>query len=326
MTTGIRGTVGGTPLVLLDRLFPGPARVWAKLEGFNPSGSAKDRTAAALLASALSTGTVRAGACVVESSSGNLGVALARDCALHDIDFHCVVDPHANRQTVAVMTALGATVHHVDSPDPATGDWLAARRTRVADLLRELPGAVNLDQYSNRAAFDAHSSGTMREIVDQLGRAPDALFVAVSTTGTIGGCVRHLRETGARTRVTAVDAEGSVLYGGRRGERLLPGFGAGVVPDLAGLTDIGDVVRVSAADTVAGARALARREGILPGASGGAVVAAAAGRAREHGRSQDAEQRTDTVLVLHDFGTAYLDTLYDDDWVAEHIGVVPSWR
>ncbi|WP_448260210.1 pyridoxal-phosphate dependent enzyme [Corynebacterium kalidii] len=316
----MRGTVGGTPLVLLERLFPGPGRVWAKLEGFNPSGSAKDRTAAALLDSALASGALEPGGCVVESSSGNLGVALARDCVLHGIDFHCVVDPRANRQTVAVMAALGATVHRVTSPDPETGDWLAARRSRVADLLTRLPGAVNLDQYSNQAAFEAHSSGTMREIVGQLGRAPDRLLVAVSTTGTIGGCVRHLRETGAATRVTAVDAVGSVLFGGRRGERVLPGFGAGVVPGLASLTPVADVVRVTAGDAVCGARALARREGILPGASGGAVVAAA-GAERHRGAGG-----TDTVLILHDFGNAYTDTLYNDRWVAENIGEVPEWR
>ncbi|MEY8566528.1 pyridoxal-phosphate dependent enzyme [Corynebacteriaceae bacterium 7-707] len=318
--------MGNTPMVLLERLFPGPGRVWAKLEGFNPSGSAKDRTAAALLDAAMDSGVLEPGGCVVESSSGNLGVALARDCALQDIDFHCVVDPRANRQTVAVMEALGATVHRVTSPDPVTGDWLAARRALVGDLLTGLPGAVNLDQYSNRAAFTAHSSGTMREIVEQLGHPPDRLFVAVSTTGTVGGCVRYLREAGARTRVTAVDAEGSVLFGGRRGDRKLPGFGAGVVPELAALTPVSHVVRVTAGETVCGARALSRREGILPGASGGAVIAAAGGIAAgsDVGRAGDRDSR-DTVVILHDFGNAYMDTLYNERWVAENIGEVPEW-
>ncbi|OLT54094.1 2,3-diaminopropionate biosynthesis protein SbnA [Corynebacterium sp. CNJ-954] len=313
-------------MVLLERLFPGPGRVWAKLEGFNPSGSAKDRTAAALLDAALDSGVLEPGGCVVESSSGNLGVALARDCALQSIDFHCVVDPRANRQTVAVMEALGATVHRVVSPDPVTGDWLAARRALVGALLASLPGAVNLDQYSNRAAFTAHSSGTMREIIEQLGHPPDRLFVAVSTTGTIGGCVRYLRQTGAQTRVTAVDAEGSVLFGGRRSERKLPGFGAGVVPDLAALTPISHVVRVTAGESVCGARALARREGILPGASGGAVVAAAGGVSAASDRDGQGDSDSgDTVLVIHDFGNAYMDTLYNDRWVAENIGEVPEW-
>ena len=325
--SGIRDAIGGTPLVALDRLFPGPGRVWAKLEGFNPTGSAKDRTAAALLDSATASGILEPGGSVVESSSGNLGAALARDCALYGIDFHCVVDPRANRQTVGVMKAFGATVHHVTSPDPQTGDWLTARRARVGELLREIPGAVNLDQYSNQAAFDAHSAGTMTEIVEQLGHTPDSLLVAVSTTGTLGGCVRYLRRTGARTRVTAVDAQGSVLFGGERGDRALPGFGAGFVPELARLTDVDDVARVPAGDTVAGARALARTEGILPGASGGAVVAAAAAMlAATPGHGQSAPPPdSDTVLIIHDFGYAYTDTLYNAEWVAQHIGEVPAW-
>lgn len=316
----IRDTIGGTPLVPLDRLFSGPGRVWAKLEGFNPSGSAKDRTAAALLDSAVTSGVLEPGGCVVESSSGNLGVALARDCALRSISFHCVVDPRANLQTIAVMSAFGATVHRVTAPDPETGDWLTARRARVRELLRELPGSVTLDQYSNRAAFDAHSAGTMREIAEELGHLPDALLVAVSTTGTLGGCARYLRGSGAKTRIIAVDAQGSVLYGGERGDRALPGFGAGVVPELAELTTVDEVIRVSPADTVAGARALARSEAILPGASGGAVIAAAR-KLVAAGPPVDA----DTVLIIHDFGNAYTDTLYNDEWVADTIGDVPSW-
>ena len=293
---------GNTPLVRLDRLFSG-ARVWAKLEGFNPSGSAKDRTAHAILEAAdLQPGTV-----IVESSSGNLGVAMAREAVLGGWTFHCVVDPRANRSTVATMRAFGAVVHEVTEPDPETGDWLIARRARVAELLTELPDAVCLDQYSNQAAFTAHDEGTMREIVGQLGHAPDHLFVAVSTTGTIGGCLRRIAREGLGTHVTGVDAEGSVLFDGTRGERHLPGFGAGVVPELAASVHPDRVERVTDRESVEGARRLARTEGILCGASGGAVVAAV--------DKLLPELSGDIVLVLHDGGTNYLDTIFNDEWV-----------
>lgn len=299
---------GNTPLVRLDRL---PARpgvtLWAKLEGYNPSGSAKDRTAHAILAAA----DLRPGTVIVESSSGNLGVALAREAVLGGWTFHCVVDPKANRSTIATMRAFGAVVHEVTAPDPATGDWLAARRARVAELLTEIPGAVCLDQYSNRAAFTAHDEGTMAEIVAQLGHTPAHLFVAVSTTGTIGGCLRRIAREGWDTEVTAVDAEGSVLFDGARGRRHLPGFGAGIVPDLAAEVTPDRIVRVGDRDSVAAARQLARTEGVLCGASGGAVVAAVGKLLPElHG---------DVVLVLHDGGTHYLDTVYNDDWVEENL-------
>lgn len=313
-TDGIDSCVGGTPLIRLNRLCRARGvSVWGKMEGFNPGGSAKDRTARALLDSAVSTGVTGPGGTVVESSSGNLGVALARSCALRGISFHCVVDPRVNRQTVAVMEALGATIHRILSPDPATGDWLAARRHRVRELLETLPGSVNLDQYSNRAALDAHADGTMREIIAQLGHPPDHLLVAVSTTGTIGGCLRLLRRIGASTTVTAVDARGSVLYGGTQGERPLPGYGAGVVPELSRMSSPDRLDRVSAPRAVAGARLTARREGFLPGASGGAVVAAFMALRSAIRPGEDA------VLVFHDFGNAYLETLYDDDWVRTHI-------
>lgn len=295
---------GNTPLVSLDRLISRPGTtLWAKLESHNPSGSAKDRSAHAILAAA----ELEPGAVIVESSSGNLGVAMAREAVLGGWTFHCVVDPKANRSTIATMRAFGAVVHEITEPDPETGDWLAARRARVAELLAELPGAVCLDQYSNRAAFTAHDDGTMCEIIEQLGHAPDHLLVAVSTTGTIGGCLRRISREGLHTEVIAVDAEGSVLFDGARGTRHLPGFGAGVVPDLATEVSPHRVMRITDRDSVAAARKLARTEGILCGASGGAVIAAV--------EKLLPELSGDVVIVLHDGGTNYLDTIYNDDWV-----------
>ena len=309
---GLLAAVGGTPLVSLPELGGGNARVWAKLESFNPGGSAKDRTARALVADATARGLLHPGAVAVESSSGNLGIALAREAIAGGWEFHCVVDPRTNQATLAMIAALGAVLHPVEEPDPETGDWLTARRNLVAELKREL-GAVNLDQYSNRAAFDAHDQGTMREIVQQLGHAPELLAVAVSTTGTVGGCLRHIREHGYSTKVVAVDAEGSVLFGGDRGERILPGYGAGVVTELSKEVAPDRVVRGSAADAVRSARGLARSTGFVPGASGGAVAAAVAGLIDEGAADE-------IVGVFHDDGRAYLDTVYNDEWVEAHIG------
>lgn len=312
----ILSAIGGTPLVDLSRGFElgGGCRVWGKLESFNPGGSAKDRSARAMVADATAKGLLHPGAVAVESSSGNLGIALAREAVAGGWEFHCVVDPRTNQATLSMMSALGAVLHPVDEPDPATGDWLTARRNLVAELKQELE-AVNLDQYSNRAAFDAHDRGTMAEIVTQLGHAPEVLAVAVSTTGTVGGCLKHIREHGYDTKVVAVDAEGSVLFDGARGERILPGYGAGVVTELSKDVDPDRVIRVSAADAVRSARGLARSTGFVPGASGGAVAAAVAQLIGE-GTAQE------IVAVFHDDGRAYLDTVYNDEWVEEHIGGV----
>lgn len=306
----IADTIGNTPLVRLNRL----ARdwdftLWAKLEYFNPGGSAKDRTAHSMV----TMSNLKPGDTVVESSSGNLGIALAREAVLGDWTFHCVVDPRANRATVSHMQMLGAVVHQITEPDPETGDWLVARRARVAELREELEGAVCLDQYSNTEAFRAHQEGTMTEIVQQLGRAPDHVLVAVSTTGTVGGCLRHIEQNSLPTQVTAVDAEGSVLFDGHPGPRHLPGFGAGMVPELSKGLQPHRVLRINDRDSVTGARSLVRTEAILPGASGGAVIAAVEKLKGEFAPGSD------VVIVLHDSGTRYMDTIYNDDWVGENL-------
>ena len=319
--------LGNTPLLRLDRMFANPRiQVFAKLEQFNMAGSAKDRTAAALVGHAIDSGRIGAGSVLVESSSGNLGIALARQAALHDMDFHCVVDPRVNSTTTAVMRALGAIVDMVERPDPSTGDWLTARRARVAELLDEIPEAVNLDQYSNEAAFEAHAEGTMNEILDAMDSPPTHLLAAMSTTGTIGGCRRKLSELGLATEVIGVDAEGSTLYGGDRGQRLLPGYGAGVVPALSQQHSPDRILRVPDIDAVIGARRLALKEGYLPGASGGAVIAAAEKLAWQLAEQPGTLDELDgeearIAVVIHDGGTSYADTIYSDSWVQEHFDI-----
>lgn len=312
----IMDTTGTTPLVTLKDLSAETGvHAYAKLESFNPGGSAKDRTALAMVDEARHAGVLGPGSVAVESSSGNLGVALARQAVVGGWTFHCVVDPRVNTATATYMRALGATVHMITEPDPDTGDWLVARRRRVTELMEEFEGAVNFDQYSNQAAFRAHEEGTMSEIVGTLNAAPDYLFVAVSTTGTIGGCQRYLRNRGLGTTIVAVDATGSALFGGERGDRVLPGYGAGMVTELSRAVDPDEVVRVDPIDAIIGARRLARTDAILPGASGGAVVAAFEQFAPRMAPGETA------VLIFHDDGRPYLDTVYSDEWVCATLGV-----
>lgn len=316
IANGIVDTTGNTPLIRLTHLpVRSDIKVYAKYEATNPGGSAKDRTAQAMVEAARAAGRLKPGAQLVESSSGNLGIALARQALIAGYRFHCVVDGRTNATTIAHIQALGGTIHRVTQPDPRTGDWLIARRAEVARLVRTIPGAINLDQYSNRAAFHAHCQGTMAEIVRDLGTAPNHVMVAVSTTGTLGGIDMYRQQHGTHTRITAVDAAGSVLFGGQRDTRLLPGYGAGVEPELSREVHPDAVARIKDLDAVAGARLMAAREGILPGASGGAVTAAFK-KAEGSFAPRDA-----VVMILHDAGMAYLDTVYNDAWVKQRLGV-----
>ncbi|KIE27473.1 cysteine synthase [Streptomyces sp. MUSC 125] len=310
-------TIGGTPLVALDRLFP-PARfqVYAKCERFNPGGSVKDRAARSMIEHAIETGKLLPGvSTVVESSSGNLGIALAQLCNFHQLRLICVVDPRTTAQNVAIMRAYGARVEVVDR-DPATGEYLPARIARVQELLDSVPDAYWPNQYANEHNARAHHH-TMREICEALPEAPDYLFLAAGTVGTLRGCAEYIQGHGLDTRVVAVDAVNSAIFGPPEPwelahQRTIPGHGAAVVPPLLrpGLAD--RVVKVTDADCVRGCRRLLARESILAGGSSGAVVSALLGAA------PGIEQGATCVAVLPDGGDRYLDTIYCDAWVETH--------
>jgi len=312
---GILATVGQTPLVRLRRQYAEhDIDVWAKLESFNPTGSAKDRPAVRMLQDAIALGEAGPGTTVIESSSGNLGVALARACRFHGMRFICVVDSRAPSISVETIRALGASVHVVTEPDPATGDLLVARLALVAQLLERTPGAFWPDQYANPENPGAHAVGTMREIDEALDGAIDVVLVATSTAGTIAGCCDFLRANGRSTRVIAVDAVGSALFGGTRGPRKLPGFGAGIETPLSRSVRHDHVVRVTDLDCVVGCRRLVAREAIFAGASAGGVAVALAGLA------PTLAPGTRCAIILHDGGTGYLRTVYDDAWVEAELG------
>jgi 2,3-diaminopropionate biosynthesis protein SbnA len=314
--------VGRTPLVELGRQFPPPGpTVIAKLELMNPSGSMKDRSAAFIVERGLADGTITAASHLIESSSGNFGIALATAARVHDLDFTCVVDPKTTPANLRILNALGAEVEIVTEPDEH-GCYLGARLRRVADLCREGPDMVWINQYANERNWQAHYHGTAAEILADLDRPIDCLVVPVSTTGTILGLARRLRTDFPALRVVAVDAAGSVIFGGPAGPRHVPGLGAGRRPELLAPGEIDEVVSVSDREAVAGCRELAISEGIVAGGSSGAVVAAI-GRLRPRlpGEWQ-------VLTVLPDRGDRYLDQVYDDAWVdrlpdAQAVAVAP---
>ncbi|GAA1237537.1 2,3-diaminopropionate biosynthesis protein SbnA [Prauserella halophila] len=328
--------IGHTPVVALRRLFPEPdVEVLAKLELMNPGGSMKDRSARYIVESGLHDGTLHPGCTIVESSSGNFGVALAMAARVHRLRFVCVVDSKTTRANLALLRQLGAEVELVDvaddpGPDPATGtatgvtadptdpetvacDHLGRRLRRVREILDERPDAVWINQYANDRNWQAFYHGTGAELVEQLPAPPTVLFGPVSTTGSLLGCSRRLREQFPSLRVTAVDAAGSVIFGGAPGRRDIPGIGAGRVPELCVPDEIDDVVHVGDADAALACRELLATEGIFAGGSSGSVVAAVR-------RSLPALPRPCRVVAIFpDRGDRYLDLVYDDAWLAEAV-------
>jgi cysteine synthase A len=245
---------------------------------------------------------------VVESSSGNFGIALAMAALIHGLRFICVVDPKTTTANVALLRHLGATVENVSEPDEA-GGYLHTRIRRVKELVSEVPDAVWINQYANDRNWQAFYHGTGAELAEQLVRPPSHLFAPVSTTGSILGCSRRLRERFPDLRVIAVDAVGSVIFGSPPGPREIPGIGSSRVPELLRPDEIDDVVHVDDVEAAACCRELLASEGIFAGGSSGAVVAAIR-------RTLPRLTSPSRVLAIFpDRGDRYLDLVYDDDWL-----------
>lgn len=315
MNEGILSLVGNTPLVELTRVLPElPFRLYAKLEGFNPGGSMKDRPASLILKQGLETGAIGPGTVVIESSSGNMGIGLAQICSYYGVRFICVVDIKTTLQNILLLKAYGAEVEVVEEPDEVTGEFLQARINRVQELQRSIEDSYWPNQYSNECNPLAHHQ-TMREIVSDLGEI-DYLFCATSTCGTLRGCAEYVRRHNLKTKIIAVDALGSVLFGGKRAKRLIPGHGAAVIPPLFQADLAYDHVHVSDLDCIVGCRRLANREAILSGGSSGAVLMAV------ERLKDDIPRGSICALILADRGDRYLDTIYSNTWVIEHFGDV----
>jgi N-(2-amino-2-carboxyethyl)-L-glutamate synthase len=282
--------------------------LFLKCEGFNFAGSIKLKAATEMVEAAEREGTLTPGSVIVESSSGNLGVALSMIAASKGYGFLCVTDSRCNLTTRRLMEALGSQVHIVVEPDPE-GGLLGARLDYVRSLCATDPRYVWLNQYSNPDAWRAHYRTTAPAIVRQFPRL-DVLFVGAGTTGTLMGCARWFREWHRRVHVVAVDSVGSVTFGGAPGRRMIPGLGMSVRPPLLDESFIDEVVLVEEPDTIRACHRLARA-GFLFGGSTGTVVSGAAAWLAGH----DAHGLT-AVAIAPDLGERYLDTVYQTNWLA----------
>ena len=310
---GILSTIGKTPLVVLNKLFPDTSsKFYAKLEMFNPGGSAKDRTAFLMLSKAMDDGELGQHSTVIESSSGNLAIGLAQICRYLELNLIVVTDPNINRHTLDIIQAYGAQVERITEAD-SSGNYLKNRLKRVRQLRDTIPDSYWPNQYSNNLNPEAHYQ-TMKEIVDFCTEPPDYILVATSTCGTIMGCARYVHQHNLKTKIVAVDAVGSVIFGTSKERRLIPGHGAGRKSELLDESSIDTVLHMTDKECVIGCRRLLKYESILAGGSSGAVVMAA-----EKLQSLIPENSI-CVLIFPDSGERYLDTIYNDTWVKSKFG------
>jgi N-(2-amino-2-carboxyethyl)-L-glutamate synthase len=289
--------------------------LFLKCEGFNFAGSIKLKAATEMVEAAERDGRLGPGSILIESSSGNLGVALAMIAASKGYRFLCVTDSRCNRSTRRLIESLGSKVHVIPlAASDKPGGLLGARIEYVRRLCASDDRYVWLNQYGNDGNWQAHFRRTAPAIVRQFPKL-DVLFVGAGTTGTLMGCARYLKEQWRRpVRVVAIDTVGSVTFGGPSKRRMIPGLGTSVRPALLDESYVDEVVRVEEPDTIRACHQLARR-GFLFGGSTGTVVSGAVGWLAEHGTPD-----LTSVAIAPDLGERYLDTVYQPDWVEEFFG------
>jgi 2,3-diaminopropionate biosynthesis protein SbnA len=294
------------------RGFAGGHDLFLKLEGFNITGSIKVKTALGLIADLERRGLAKPDlTTIVESSSGNLGIALSLVCAVKGYKFICVTDSNATRANIRGMKLHGAKVIVVDVRDP-DGGFLKTRFKTIDGILRSDPNAIWVNQYENIANKNVHAEQTANEIAREFEKV-DWIFVGAGTTGTLAGVSERLREVFPNIKIVAVEPVGSVTFGGAPGKRNIPGIGTSLRPKLADLVNPDMVVAISEQTTVETCLAFVRNHHMLVGGSTGTVLAAVQQLAAKFKTGET------IVAISADLGDKYLDTVYDPDWVESAI-------
>jgi cysteine synthase len=305
--SGADAAIGSTPMVRLRRVVESDvAEVWIKLEGMQPAGSIKDRTALGLIIDAEQRGIIRPGDMIVEPTSGNTGIGLAQVAAARGYRLTLCLPAQMSEERKRTLAAFGATLVLTD-PERR---MLAA--IEAAERIAAETGAWMPNQFANPANPRVHYETTGPELWTQMHGRIDAFVYGSGTGGTISGVGRFLKERRPDTLVVAVEpARSAVLSGGERGQHQFQGMGPGFIPPNFDRTVVDRVMRAWEEDAFPLARRLAREEGLFVGMSSGAIAWAALQIARELGSGHR------VAAIAPDSGARYLTTALFSDSSAE---------
>src|SRR5918992_1658532 len=292
----LRNTLRPTPHVPLAME---GMNLFAKLEYVNPVGSIKDRAAYWILKRAAERGEIGDETTVIESSSGNFAAALAAFTHLVGLRFIPVIDPNISGAYESFLRRMCPTVGKVERRDD-TGGFLKTRLQMVKHLCATTPNAYWTNQYGNVDAVEAHYELTAGEICADF-ESLDAVFIGVSTAGTIAGVSRRLKERYPKIRIIAVDTEGSVIFGGAPRKRHIPGIGSSIVPQLLSHAKIDDVVLIPERETVHACQELLTTHGLFVGGSSGTAFAAV----KRYAASMAGSSCPTVLFLCADRGTPY---------------------
>lgn len=302
-TKALLDAIGNTPLIELRRVIPsGSARVVAKLESTNPTGSMKDRMAKAIIAAAAADKRLPPGGTVVEYTAGTTGISLALVCAALGYKSHFVFSDAFADEKRYTMRAYGAEITDVPSDKKQINEQLIKAMIATAGEISRRPGHWWSDQLNNRdGEAGYHPLG--EELWRQADERVDAFVHAVSTAHSIHGTASVLRRHNPRVRVVAVEpTESAVLSGKPSGSHKIEGIGIGFIPPLWKPSEVDEILTVTTDDAKAMARRLAREEAIFAGTSTGANVVAASRVAARLG------PKATVATIIIDSGLRYLST------------------
>ena len=295
----VLGLIGNTPLLKINNLAaPEGAAIWAKLEGFNPGGSVKDRIALSMIETAEREGKLKAGGIIVEPTSGNTGIGLAMVAAIKGYRLLLTMPDTMSMERRQLLEAYGAELVLTEGKKGMKGAV-----EKAAEIFDSNPGYFMPQQFENSSNPEVHRKTTALEIIDALGAVPDGFVAGVGTGGTITGVGEVLKERKPDVWVAAVEPAASpVLSGGNPGPHKIAGIGAGFVPGVLNTNIYNEIIKVTDSDAAETARAMAKKEGILAGISSGAALWAALQIAKKLGKGRQ------VVVIIPDRGDRYLST------------------
>jgi cysteine synthase A len=263
-------TIGNTPHVRINKLFPITAEVWLKLERANPGGSIKDRIALAMIEEAEKSGVLKPGREIIEPTSGNTGIGLAMVAAVKGYPLTLVMPESMSLERRRYMQALGAKLELTPREKGMPGAI-----ARAEEMLAKNPNAWMPQQFKNKTNVEIHRRTTAQEILKDFPEGFDFLITGIGTGGHITGCAEVLKEHFSKLKVIAVEPVASaVLSGGAPGPHPIQGIGAGFVPQILNREVIDEVIQVTNEQAYEFARRSVREEGIFIGPSSGATLAA----------------------------------------------------
>jgi cysteine synthase A len=257
MVNNILNKVGNTPMVSLPTDDQPNLNVFAKLEFYNPSGSVKDRAACYMISRLLGDGTINKDTTLIESSSGNFGVALSAYAKLNGM----------------LIRLQGAEVICITEPDDH-GGYLMNRIKKVKQIVNSTENIYWVNQYANPLNARAYYNSLGKEICLEAPRQKiDYLFMGISSGGTITGVSQRVKENYPNAKIIAVDVNGSIIFGGKAHKRFIPGIGSSMKPDIIKYAIIDDVVTVNEEETIHSCRQLLEKHNLYAGGSSGSVYA-----------------------------------------------------